>query len=591
MIVSRRLLTAACGFAALFATACLRDTTATATEPTAPVPITGFTAVTVNSSSLTYTFTSVSGDGIYLVERAEGAAGAFVTDSTISAPIFATVITITRTRLKAATTYRYRVTSLRGTVASAPSAETLVTTLALGNASADVSNDITANRTFFADTVYTLKGFIHVANGATLTIQPGTRILGDYATLGSSLWVLRGAKIQAVGTADLPIVFTSSRAAGQRQPGDWGGLLVVGNAPDNRSGTVTVEGSGASGTAFTSGTNYAVTYTGGTIASDNSGTLLYVRVEFAGYSTLVDQGFNAFTFAAVGSGTRVSYAEAMAGLNDSYKFFGGGFDLDHIVAFESADDMFDMTEGFNGRLQYLIGFNSVPLVGRAGAGFASADVQGIESDGCSGSGCDQGFASSPYTIPLVANFTLIGCGSTTCSGAGGGYGLMLRRGTGGLFVNGLLARWARGGISLRDSLTYVRAGQTIVPNITSSDLLISNSYFVETPSVFQPATTAPATPGQYALDLPLNRLSLLPTTITTSSLFALLPATGVTPASIASFDFTPATNVSLSSGALVTFAGRLAAKGGSVVTGTTYVGAVAPGGTKWWQGWSTYLRN
>jgi hypothetical protein len=589
MIVPRRLRTAACGFAALFASACLGDSSVTA--PTAPVPITGFTAVTVNSSSVTYTFTSVTGDGSYLVERAEGATGAFVTDSTITAAIFAAPITVTRTGLKAATTYRFRVTSQRGTASSAPSAETLVTTLALGNASADVANDITANRTFYADTVYTLRGFIHVANGATLTIQPGTKIQGDYATLGSSLWVLRGAKIQAVGTADLPIVFTSSRAAGQRQPGDWGGLLLVGNAPTNRGGTVTVEGSGASGTAFTSGTNYAVTYTGGTIASDNSGTLAYVRVEFAGYSTVVDQGFNAFTFAAVGSGTKVSYVEAIAGLNDSFKFFGGSVDLDHVVAFESADDMFDMTEGFSGRLQYLIGYNSVPLVGRAGAGFASTDVQGIESDGCTGAGCAVGFASTPYTVPLVANFTLIGCGSTSCSGAGGGYGLMLRRGTGGYFVNGLLARWARGGVSLRDSLTYVRAGQTIVPDLASTDLLVSNSYFVETPSVFQPATAVGAAVGQYAFDLPLNSLSLLPASTTASSLFAQLPATGATPTSIAAFDFTPAANVSLSAGALVSFPGKLASKGGSVVTGTTYVGAVAPGGTKWWQGWSTYARN
>ena len=88
-----------------------------------------------------------------------------------------------------------------------------------------------------ADTVYTLKGFIHVTNGATLTIQPGTKIQGDFNTLGSSLFIMRGAKINAVGTADLPIVFTSSRAAGQRQPGDWGGLILVGNAPSNRSGT------------------------------------------------------------------------------------------------------------------------------------------------------------------------------------------------------------------------------------------------------------------------------------------------------------------------------------------------------------------
>ena len=117
--------------------------------------------------------------------------------------------------------------------------------------------------------------------------------------------IMRGAKIQAVGTADAPIVFTSSRAAGQRQPGDWGGLLLVGNAPNNRSGTVLVEGTGTDGNTVVSGKNYPVMYNGGTIATDNSGTMQYVRVEFAGFAPLQDQEFNAFTFAAIGSGTRV----------------------------------------------------------------------------------------------------------------------------------------------------------------------------------------------------------------------------------------------------------------------------------------------
>jgi len=139
---------------------------------------------------------------------------------------------------------------------------------------ADITLDITSSRTLYADTVYTLKGFIHVTNQATLTIQPGTRILGDYNTLGSSLFIMRGAKIQAVGTADKPIVFTSSRAAGTRQPGDWGGLLIIGNAIDNRTGatTIEIEGSGTEPNGG-SGHNYAVPYSGGT-----SATLLCNRV-------------------------------------------------------------------------------------------------------------------------------------------------------------------------------------------------------------------------------------------------------------------------------------------------------------------------
>src|SRR5262249_20307446 len=154
--------------------------------------------------------------------------------------------------------------------------------------------------------------------------------------------------------ADNPIVFTSSRAVGQRQPGDWGGLILIGNAKINRSGTVPVEGTGTDGDAVVSGKNYTVNYSGGTADDDNSGQLSYVRVEFAGFAPRVNEELNSFTFAAVGSATRISYLQAVAGLDDSYEFFGGGLVGDHLVSYESGDDHFDMSEGFKGKLQYLI---------------------------------------------------------------------------------------------------------------------------------------------------------------------------------------------------------------------------------------------
>ena len=192
-------------------------------------------------------------------------------------------------------------------------------------------------------------------------------------------------------------------------------------------------------------------------ATDNSGTLQYVRVEFAGFAPSLNNEFNGFTFAAIGSGTRMSYLQTMAPLDDSYEFFGGGFDIDHLVAFETADDILDMSEGFVGRIQYVIGYNSVQLTPRTGAGFYATDLEGIENDGCNGSGCDNGFNQQPYTIPLVANVTLIGCGDATCVGSGGGFGMMLRRGTGGYYINSVFARFPSAGISLRDAETFGRA--------------------------------------------------------------------------------------------------------------------------------------
>lgn len=161
-----------------------------------------------------------------------------------------------------------------------------------------ITADITANRLFSAETTYTLSGFIKVMNGATLTIQPGTKIIGDFDVPGSSLFVLRGARINAVGTADRPIVFTSERTTG-RQAGDWGGLIIVGNGVINRADPTILEGTG------TGATNPTVNYGGGNNNADNSGTLSYVRVEFAGFATAADQELNSFTFAALGSGTQL----------------------------------------------------------------------------------------------------------------------------------------------------------------------------------------------------------------------------------------------------------------------------------------------
>jgi hypothetical protein len=573
---------AALGCAAtLLSVACGSDS---ATAPLPPNPVIGVTATAKSTTSVLVSFPSTAGDASYDIERAEGASGGtFAAVTNVSAPAVAGPVTYLDGSLKVNTVYRYRVFANRAGLKSTPSSEANVTTLNFGNASATISADIGANRTLYADTAYTLSGFIHVGNGATLTIQAGTTIKGDFNTLGSSIMFMRGSKIDARGTVDAPIVFTSSRAPGQRQPGDWGGLLFVGNAIDNRSGQVTVEGTGTDGTAIVSGKNYPVVYNGGTVATDNSGTMTYVRVEFAGFAPIQDQEFNSFTFCALGSGTRFSYLESLAPLDDSFEFFGGGFDIDHLIAFETADDMFDMSEGWSGRMQYLIGINTTQLTPRTGAGFYSVDIEGIENDGCNGTGCDLGFDSTPFTIPIVANFTLIGCGLPTCVGASGGHGMMLRRGTGGYYVNGVLARWPTDGISLRDANTYARAGSTKTPGATA-DLQIKNVVFVETNTMFQPASAT-----QFDLDATTNTLTM--STATAASLLTLVPAVGSAPAALAAFDFMPATGSTIATAGLATFGGAMAAKAGTFITPTAYVGAVAPGGAKWWLGWTNYARN
>jgi hypothetical protein len=409
--------------------------------------------------------------------------------------------------------------------------------------------------------------------------------MGDFATLGSSLFILRGAKINAVGTADAPIVFTPSRAAGQRQPGDWGGLILVGNARINRGGTVQVEGTNTD-VGGGSGKNYAVNYSGGTADDDNSGTLSYVRVEFAGYAPATDQELNSFTFAAVGSATRISYLQSMAGLDDSYEFFGGGLVGDHLVSYESGDDHFDMSEGFRGKLQYLIALQTTQLTPRTGSGSLAVDPEGIENDGCNGTGCDQGFNSTPLTIPVIANFTLVGTGDAASYGSSGGIGMMLRRGTGGYSVNGIVARCPRGGVSVRDADTYTRGGGTAITDLATADLAVKNVVFTENGVIFQGANGSNV---QNSLDLAGN--SLVSSTTLTTAMFTAFPASVSGTTTATAFDWTPATGSPAATGGLASFTGKLATAAGTTVAGTAYVGAAQPNGTKWWQGWTTYVRN
>ena len=524
-------------------------------------------AAAQSPTSVLVTWTAVTGAQSYVVERAEGTTGG--TFAQVGTPA---TNSYTDNAVTAGTDYRYRVTARAGTVTSAPSADALVETPGGGPGALTIDADITANRTFHRDTVYTLKGFIKVVAPATLTIQAGTKIVGDFNTLGSSLFVLRGAKIMAVGTAAEPIVFTSSRAEGERQAGDWGGLIIVGNGIINKAGTVNIEGTG------TSAENPTINYGGGTDDNDSSGELRYVRVEFAGFGPAQNQELNSFTFAAVGRGTVMSHLQALYGLDDAFEWFGGAADAKYLVSYDTGDDHFDMSEGFKGRLQYLIAYqSSAQLNIRPTAGNTSSDPVGIENDGCDGTGCTNGQSSTPYTTPLVANFTLVGTGtgSWVDGTSSGGYGMVLRRGTAGSYINGLVARWPRGAIALRDAAsTGVR--------ITSGELVLSNILVADNAAVFQA--------GQLTVDAGANAI-IEAQGATTAGLFAALPAQP--PADETGLDFTPSATSPASAGGLALFTGALATKAGTFVAGTAFRGAAPATGAdaRWWQGWTNYARN
>jgi len=556
-----------------------------------PPQVLGVQATATGPTAVRVTFNSRSGDNSFIIERAQGAAStSFSPAGTAQAPTTPGAVNFDDTGLAANTDYQYRVIAVRGTSQSDPSAPASVKTQAPPGQTIDVTQDITTSTTWTKNNTYVLKGFIHVANGATLTIEAGTKVMGDFNTLGSSLFILRGARITAIGTATEPIIFTSSQPVGQRKPGDWGGLIIVGNATLSRTGVdIDVEGTGTDNTQPPSGKNYRVTYSGGNTDTDNSGELRYVRVEFAGYAPSLNNELNAFTFAGVGSGTRLSFLQTLAGLDDSFEWFGGTVSATNLVSYDSGDDHFDMSEGFRGRLQYLIGLQTRAYGSgdiRTGAGSASTDPQGIENDGCEGSGCTNGRNSTPFTTPVVANYTLVGTGDVATSAANGGIGMMLRRGTAGYYVNGVLTRWPRAAISIRDLETYVRAGSTATQDLNTADLAVKNNLIAESAAPFQTGGSS----TQNTLDMTGNALTNN-TTATTASLFTAFPTTIDGTTTAAAFDWTPPTGSPAASGGLATFTGKLAAAAGTAITGTSYVGAAQPGGTKWWQGWTIYARN
>ncbi len=451
---------------------------------------------------------------------------------------------------------------------------------------------INSNTRLTADNVYVLRGFVYVANGATLTIDAGTRIVGDSTALGSALFVLRGARIVANGTESAPIVFTSQRSAGNRAPGDWGGLIIVGNARNNRTGNIIVEGSDGS----VVGANPAgVVYTGGSNDDDNSGTLRYVRVEFAGFATLTDAELNSFTFAAVGRGTTFEYLQSVSGLDDSFEWFGGTVNGRYLISYESGDDHFDGSEGYRGMNQFMIALQTTYLTPRPNTGAVSSDPQGFEVDGCNGGGCvapsgangqSAGRDEGLWNMNVFANFTIVGPPAGVSVPSSGGIGMVLRRGTGGYYLNGVVARWPRSGISMRDSTTNNR--------FLVDSLLVRNIYMADNGALtggqnFDPTGT---NFGQESAFAARNSNIQVGTGVTAVSLFNALPTVGANTTG-ADFDWSPAANSPIATGGLNSFSAdpRIAARVGTFIVPTAYRGAAAPGGTKWWANWTNYARN
>lgn len=228
---------------------------------------------------------------------------------------------------------------------------------------------------------YILKGWVYIADGAELTIEPGTVIKGDKQTK-AALICERGGKLIAQGSESEPIVFTSEEAAGSRKPGDWGGVILCGKAKNNQQ-EQQIEGGPR-------------TKHGGNDDSDNSGVLSYVRIEFAGYPFQKDKEINGLTLGSVGNGTKIDHVQVSYTNDDSFEWFGGSVNCKYLVAYHGWDDDFDTDNGYSGAVQY-------GLVVRDARIADTSQSNGFESDNNAG-----GSDVSPYTNATFSNITVIG---------------------------------------------------------------------------------------------------------------------------------------------------------------------------------------
>ncbi|RLJ33497.1 hypothetical protein CLU97_2980 [Chryseobacterium sp. 7] len=422
-----------------------------------------------------------------------------------------------------------------------------------------LSGKITSSLTLKANKIYKLRGLVYVTNGATLTIEPGTKIVGE-ADKNGALIITKGSKIMAEGTAANPIIFTSEKPSPKR--GDWAGVVILGNAPTNASF------GGANGVGEIEGginNSEGLGLYGGNNAADNSGVLKYVRIEYAGYAFLPDKEINGLTFGGVGNGTTVDYVEVAYANDDSFEWFGGTVNCSHLISYKGLDDDFDTDNGFSGNIQFGIAVRDSQV----------ADVSGsnaFESDNDA-----NGSTLTPQTSATFSNMTIIGPINSAAPGS-----------INALFQNALQIR-RNSSISVFNSVftgfpvgLFIDAtkGAPTDNNIVGNKLFFENNVLAgnQTPLKFGPSTSTPTTYTLNDLTTWFNAKgnTILASTADVKLAGAWAPA-GTTP------NFTPNAGSPLLTGGAFTNP-KLA----TWFTQVTYRGAVKDANDTWYAGWTNF---
>lgn len=456
-----------------------------------------------------------------------------------------------------------------------------------------VSGEITEDTTWDCP-AYVISGHVFVVDDSTLTIAPGTTIYGDTASSeAAALIVTRGSQLNAVGTAEEPIVFTSGNPVGARASGDWAGVVLLGAATTNDGNCVSdadpsTEACDAPGyledriEGIPTGDVRALY--GGTDDASSCGTLRYVRIEFAGRELSPDNELNGLSVGACGSGTDVSYLQVHRGKDDGIELFGGTTSMHHIVITGASDDSLDMDEGWRGNVQFMI-VHQYP-------GFGD---RGIEADNL---GANEG--ATPRTRPSIWNATFIGTDQNQA--------MLLREGMEGLMHNLVLESYGQP--------PDVQGRQVDPSTFWPGDLVMENSFFhdvadfpvedMSADEVYALARTMdptlPATRPDGDAGLSAAQKSLLSDLerehldddmgFDEGAAFAAAERhnhfdvdPGIGSASTTAPSYVPS-NDALNGQATPAF--NSFAPGGFGDTSATYAGAIAPNGTDWTAGWTAY---
>jgi len=443
------------------------------------------------------------------------------------------------------------------TVVSGPVDSTVENTILQGR--------ITASRTLKAQYTYKLRGLVYVTNGAILTIEPGTKIVGETGQTGG-LIITRSCKIIADGTADKPIVFTSESATPQR--GDWAGLVLLGQAPTNSSFNGT-QGIGAIEGGINNSDNlglYGTPATQGQNPADNSGILRYVRIEYAGYAFLPDNEINGLTFGGIGSGTIIDNVQVSYANDDSFEWFGGTVKCTHLISFRTLDDDFDTDNGFSGKVQFGISLRDS----------AVADVsksEAFESDNDA-----NGSSLLPQTSAVFSNMTVMGPKATLANNGNSLFvwGAQIRRNSSLSLFNSIIMGYPNG--------LYIDATKGIPTdnNIGAGTLVVQNTIIAgcPTPVLYSLGTNAnvPITPNTTAtITAWFNTAGYGNSILTNNTDVGLGDAFNYN-----NPDFNPT-----ASSVAATGAGFTHPKLATGFTSVTYKGACAVGDT-WWKGWTKF---